>query len=250
MKEETASVQRHKERIARARRALAERHRQAPEAVQQYQVRMARLSAAAKRERADGGAARLWCIVQTSSGRTLALADALADAGFDVWTPRGLTTVRKGRSKAPRDRAFAVMPGLVFVDADRLADLAHILNAPVNPYPAFTIFHAAGRVPLIASQEIDGFRHAEQQADREWEHVLRARQKKQRHTVAVGTEIRMSEGPFAGMQGVVVDSNDKAAKVRFTLFGMLSEVEIASWLLLPDTVDGASPRKGTAARAA
>nr|WP_047169444.1 hypothetical protein [Sphingomonas sp. Y57] len=181
-----------------------------------------------------------WCILRTSPGRTLGLMAALSSAGFDAWTPRQTQTRRRPRSKVTVEREVPIAPTFVFVRAEHVRDLAAAEAALVNPFPAFTIFRHAGRIPLIADGEVAGLRQAEEKAQ------LLARRRVRRQ-LALGQRVNVDDGAFAGLTGVVEESGDRFALIAF---GATFRMRIATWLLSPDGVEHTEPNKGSAARAA
>ena len=229
------------ERIAQARAALARRHAEAPGKVPRYEQRQAHLATAARRDRdrlSDG-----WCILRTASRSTLALARSLASAGFDVWTPAEMRTRRTVRgSKVTREHEVAIAASFVFAKADRLPELAWVQAQPLSPHPSFSIFHHAGRVPLIADRDIAGLRSEEDRRRRAWEEAQRAKIKPP--TFAAGTQVQIGEEPaFAGLPGTV--DSQRGRKVRVNL-GPLT-VEVDAWQVLPNDIHGRQPSTGTAA---
>ena len=185
-----------------------------------------------------------WCILRTSGGKTLALANSLGEAGFEVWTPRYIQVrAKRDHSKLLADKRveqeIAITPTFVFARADRIADLVSILAVPVNPHPAFSLFRHAGRIPLIADVEIAGLRLAEERSR------IKSRRAKRRALV-MGQRVKFSTGAFAGMGGEVikVNRNGKAAMVAF---GGGLEVEIEAWQLPEDVVCNDSSDLGEAA---
>ena len=110
----------------------------------------------------------------------------------------------------------------------------------MNPFPAFSIFHYAGRIPLIADGEIAGLRGAEDRA-------RMTQRRSKRHKLVMGQRVNLSEGAYAGMSGVVEDGDGKFALVAFA--GGI-RMKIGTWLLSADDVCGNDPGNGSAARAA
>lgn len=174
-----------------------------------------------------------WCILRTSGARTLPLARSLHEAGFDVWTPKQTKSVRRpgvrvktGGKPEMVDRDQPIMPTFVFARSDRVADLFRVLALPINPHPSFSVFHYAGRIPLIADHEVAALRKAEEQAER------RSR-RSQRYIFGKGMKVRAEEPAFVGLVGVVEDSDGKTAWVRF---GPTFRMKIATWLLRADNL--------------
>jgi transcription antitermination factor NusG len=178
-----------------------------------------------------------WCILRMSGPRTLTLTRSLADAGIEAWTPTATRLIRVPRSRAKRERDFPIMPTFVFVRARHLAELRRCLSLPSNPHPAFSIFRHGGGIPLIADGEIGSVRAIEEQGqherqrarDREADAARRAK----RHHVAVGSEVEIPEGGFAGLTGIVEESDGRFALV---CFGGSLRVKVASFLLASDEV--------------
>ncbi|WCT75021.1 hypothetical protein PQ455_07340 [Sphingomonas naphthae] len=168
-----------------------------------------------------------WAILRTSGGRTLALAAALAEAGYDAWTPMQVQDRRRARGRPPTEQRVPIMPTVVFVRADRVSDLYRALSLPVNPFPAFSIFQQAGRVPVISDWELDCLRSAEERA-------ARARMKSERREFTIGGAVKVAEGILQGMVGVVVDAKGKAPTIDL---GGGWVMKIEGWLLRPDDVD-------------
>lgn len=112
-----------------------------------------------------------WCILRTSGGRTLALADSLVAAGIEAWTPRKTFRREKpGRcrlidgSKPVVEIEAPILPTIVFVPAGAMAVLATIAIDPASPHPAFSLFRHGDRYPLIGAGELRGLRQAEAEA--------------------------------------------------------------------------------------
>ena len=185
-------------------------------------------------------AAGAWCILRTAGPRTLPLAASLATTGLDVWTPVRMER-RAGRGKQRKvevERTLSITPTFVFARAEHVAELMRIRALPVSPHPAFSIFHYRDRIPLVADASLAPL-HAEE--DR---HRL-AHLKKTRRKVDAGSAVRLAEGPFAGMTGIVEGSSGKEALVNF---GGGFVVSIASYLLGTDVVQAApQPITGVAA---
>jgi hypothetical protein len=178
-----------------------------------------------------------WCILRTSGARTLALAKSLAGAGFETWTPMHVLRRQRPRSKVTIEVDLAIMPTFVFVRANRLADLSAVIAQPVSPHPQFSIFRHFGRYPLIAESEVAGMRKEEER------HRL-TQLKTKRHVFPKGETVRVTEGPAAGLSGVVQDGDGKFALVAF---GGRFRLKIATFLLRTDGVHEAPAHTGIAA---
>lgn len=163
-----------------------------------------------------------WCVLRTSAPRTLSVAASLAEAGFDVWTPRLIIKRRRPRSKATIEIAAPIMPTFVFVRAHQMAELRAVLTLPINPHPPFSIFHHAGRIPVLGDGQMLSLRAEE---DREARRHRAEKEKAERSALRasapvppIGTEVRIGEayeGAFAGMTGIVAAERGRAAVIDF-----------------------------------
>jgi hypothetical protein len=191
------------------------------------EAREARLADVRRRRRERDGEG--WLILRTNGRRTLALAASLRKVGMTAWTPEHTIRRRLPRGKIYRDQQAAIVPSFVFARSTHLHDLLRALALPSNPHPAFSIFMHDGRAPVIADREIGHLQAVEDRA-------RRALLKTKRRTVAIGSEVRPTEGAFAGLKGVVEGVSSGHAEV---CFNGTFRVKIASWLLIgADVQDG------------
>ncbi|WP_271300653.1 transcription termination/antitermination protein NusG [Sphingomonas sp. CV7422] len=167
-----------------------------------------------------------WCILRTSGGRTLPLAKSLASAGFDVWTPVQTLTKRRGRARERIAYDAPIMPTFVFARADQLPSLARIASQPFSSHPSFSIFRHLGRVPLISDGEVAEARRVEERG-------RRAALVGTRKSFVVGQQVRVSDGPGAGLSGEVIANGD--GKFVLVAFGTIN-MKIGAWLLGTDEV--------------
>ena len=212
----------------------------------------------------DNSAPRRWCILRTSGPKTLELATSLSAAGFEAWTPRRTTKqpkrgvkVRRGMRRPLVEVAAPILPTFVFVRAFHLVELAQAAKDPARPHPHFSIFHFAGRVPLVGDRDVVGLQEEERRAaellerlrecetreQRRLERVAamqseRARRKALR-TVRADFEpgqqvIVRDSSSMAGMTGVIQSSTGVAAKVSFG-GGLAWTIE--AWQLSPFDVN-------------
>lgn len=190
-----------------------------------------------------------WCVLRTSPGRTLRLMAALTSAGYDAWTPRQMQIRRRPRSKLTIDIEIPIAPTFVFARAVHVRELAAAEVALPNPFPAFSLFRHAGRIPLISDGEVAGFRAEEDRHREAWERAaererLRSERAKRKRLV-MGQRVRFSEkSPFAGISGTVETDGD-----RFVMgaFGQSFRLKIGTWLLSPDDIEQTEPIMGAAA---
>ena len=184
-----------------------------------------------------------WFILRCASADTLKVARQLEKRGFDVWTPIERKYGRKPRTRAHFDKEFALMPSYLFAAVYDLPSLQTLADLPTSDTPRFTLFRYAGGVPLIADKELNELRSHESELQRKYE--LRVRSGKKGPKFDAGQIVRVKEGGFAGLDGIV-----QGQQGQFTLVsvnGFASTIKIASCLLGLDSV---SAETGDAALAA
>lgn len=165
-----------------------------------------------------GGDVNDWIILRTKGGKTLALAQSLGRAGLSVWTPIQLTRRRLPKRRAVEEQSAPLLPTYVFARARHIVDLLEAAEDPMSAHPEFSVFHYDGRIPLIADDDLRGLRLSERKS------VPPAKQR----VFKAGEEVKVSDGPFAGMSGVV----EQDGKFVLVAFGRM-EVRIARFLLDP-----------------
>lgn len=170
--------------------------------------------------------AKDWCILRTAGRHTIPLMETLRADGFTAWTPIEVQRVRKPRSPAKLTRTVAMTPSFVFARTDRLAALLALSNAHRKRQPDFSVFHFQNAIPMIADIELEALRSME----------LKAAPKEKRPQYEKGATVRVPEGPFAGMSGIVETDDGKFALVGF---GGRMKVRVASFLLRPDEKEAA-----------
>lgn len=214
-------------------------------------------------------AAERWCILRTSTSRTLPLAEALLAIGIDAWSPR--RTVRRpapgsarryvmGRRRVMIEVTVPILPGIVFVDACRLQDAISVSLIPFGPLPAFSIMQVAGRAPEIGAAAIHGLLNAEaeatagiiaereadsrEEARRERAERLRSERerrkalRRERKAFDRGAEVEVTNMPaLAGMTGVIVESKGATTKVHF---GGALTLTVEAWQVVPTGVHSAN----------
>jgi hypothetical protein len=146
-----------------------------------------------------------WIILRTAGRCTLPLAASLAKAGYQVWTPAKTETVRVPRANARRDVTMPIMPTFIFAKATSLVDLIELSETPDKGHEEFSVFHYFGRIPLLADIELEALRSEE----------TRAVPKRKRKVYAKGERVRVPEGSFAGMSGIVQQADGQYALVSF-----------------------------------
>lgn len=222
------------------------------------------------------GRAGDWCILTTSSGRTLPLARSLTDAGFDVWTP--IRTVKRpapgnrrryvlGQRRVMVEVTLPILPGFVFARLSQLDDLYRASSLPFGPHPTFSILSLADRVPAVSDRQVAGLREAEASAlqaiiaERDAETredarrvraemltTERARRKALRREIkelAAGEQVTVDGAPMlAGMIGTIVRGRGTSAVIHF---GGSLTMEVEAWRVHPVRVQSGNTLKRDAA---
>lgn len=169
----------------------------------------------------------MWCVLRTSGPNTLPLARSLGEAGYEVWTPIERQVKRLPRKKVEVERESPIMPTYVFASADDLLELVNLSLSPLNNHRAFSVFRYLNKYPLIADSSLEALRGEESRR-------ALASRKRKKVVLAKGATVRIEEGAFAGMSGVVETSKGKFTLVCFPGYSM--PVQIASWILATDSV--------------
>lgn len=188
-----------------------------------------------------------WIVLQSSPSDTIALADALKDAGFDVWTPVETVRVEPPRVESWEKRPARkpnrpdivtrpLIPSMVFARFVHLSDLLVLSHAPALQYrvydhdkrrmvtrghPRFWLFDPDARP--IADRELDGLR------------AIASRRRKPRGKVEPfnpGDKVRLTEGAYEGLSGTVVRTEGKLTVVDFSAGRF--DLKIQTWLLKAD----------------
>lgn len=179
-----------------------------------------------------------WCIVQTSSAGTLALASALNDAGIEAWTPIGIAVKRMGKTRDRVEQTVPLMPTFAFARYHSLPDVLAMAHAPAPVYqvwdkeqrrmvmrgrPFFRVFRHGHIYPAVSDRDLDKLRLAERQG-RPIEHV---------RIFKPGEAVRLGAGSgFEGLIGEISEVKGNYAFVRFSLFGTHPTVKVNARSLL------------------
>ncbi|WP_426255789.1 transcription termination/antitermination NusG family protein [Sphingomonas sp. DC2300-3] len=174
-----------------------------------------------------------WIVLRTAAPRTLILAQALLDAGYDVWTPTRMQKRRTLRGKTKTSEVeVPLMPTFVFARQDRQDDLQAVLRMPASPFPAFSIFHHMGKVAKVKNAEVERLRTEE----------LRGKAKRKASgsapLFAAGQPVRVENDTFRGLTGEVVLCDGSWTVVTF---GGAFDFKIASMHLRTDQVQDRQP---------
>ncbi len=183
-----------------------------------------------------------WAILRTSGQATLPLTQALVDAGFEAWTPTVTESRRVRKTGKREDVPAALTPSFVFSRAGGLADLISLSRSPGLTYcawdaeqqrmvtkgrPMFRVFRLDGIYPVIRDRELDALRTAEQ----------RRNPRPKAKPLDAGTLVKLTEGGFAGLYGVVQETRGEYTTVVFP--GWAIPVQFSTGLLVPvDTESG------------
>lgn len=171
----------------------------------------------------EGAAGARWCILRTHGGRTLPLARSLADAGICAWTPVEHIRRRIPRSKE-KEREFRPVPYLptyVFAPAADLGELRRLEAAEESGHPAFSIFRHCGASVLVPDAEVAALRQRETESARRMEQSVAAqerhgrRQRERAEPYAQGAPVSVEQGAFAGLSGIVEESDGRHTLVLF-----------------------------------
>jgi transcription antitermination factor NusG len=144
---------------------------------------------------------------------------SLTKAGFECWTPSETVTRKVPSAHVKRKIEQAMLPTYVFALADRLLDLIHLANTPGREHRDFRVFKQNDRFPLIADATLAPIRSIE--------HKRKPRGKVK--AIPVGAKVRLADGGFAGLDGVVQSVSNKYAMVKFVGFPV--PVKIGCWLI-------------------
>jgi len=178
-----------------------------------------------------------WCILRTAGPATLRLAKSLAAAGFEAWTPTETQARRLPRSQKRVERESAVMPSYVFAPSQHVRNLLAASMAIESAHPAFHVFRHLDRIPLITTGSLAPLRDAE---DRHKAVVARRRRLGERvPRFPAGASVRVDQGAFAGLDGIVTDQRGRAAFVTFPNSSMVWEID--ALLLISDVIEQTEP---------
>lgn len=176
-----------------------------------------------------------WCILRMSPSRTLAVADALKEAGYDVWTPAEVTTRRVGLARKQVSVPAPLLPSFVFARYDRLAELIAFSRAPALTFevfdtelrrmvtkgcPFFRVFRHEGKYPSVDDRALDALRLAEQRG----KPIAKAR------VFQPGEAVKCPDAGFDGLTGVVTTTRGRHALVCFEGFAIPISIPNSSLL--------------------
>lgn len=161
-----------------------------------------------------------WCILRTSAGRTLSVASALIEAGYEAWTPTETIVRRATRSRKRVEEPSPITPSFVFVNRDRLTDLLTLSRSPSQTHliwdseqrkmvlrgiPHFSVFRFMGTYPAIADRDLEPLRRIERQG----------KPKAALRTFVAGDEVLYPDAGFEGLTGTVEGNRGRYVVVSF-----------------------------------
>lgn len=172
---------------------------------------------------------RDWFVLRTAPANTLRLAQSLAWANIEAWSPAETLVERRGESRTRRQKRIPVIASFVFVRTKHLMDVLAIREAPSNPHPDFRFMRHMGEMSFLPDSHLDPLRVAEQKG----KPIEQARRWK------AGDKVRYPASGFEGLTGTVERSKGKSVWVSFPR--MAWPVETSAFLLLE--ADGEPERK-------
>ncbi len=169
---------------------------------------------------------RKWYVLHTLSGREdkarISLEErisslSLQDSIFGVFVPTEEVTEVRGGEKQVTTRPL--FPGYVFVEMDLNEKTWYL----VKNTPGISGFISSGREPVPLEEK-------------EVENILRAVEEKKakpapKVILEKGETVRVVEGPFTNLSGVVEETNPERGKVKVmvSIFGRSTPVELEYW---------------------
>lgn len=162
-----------------------------------------------------------WIILRCSGANTLRLAQSLAWASIEAWSPVETQILRKGASRTRRQNRVPIMPTYVFAKAAHLHELLAIREAPTSPHPAFNFLRHVGEIRPIHDNALDALRIEEQ----------KGRPPEKARTWNLGDQVRYPAAGFEGLVGTVERKKRKSVWVRFPNHPW--PIETGAALLLP-----------------
>lgn len=149
-----------------------------------------------------------WCILRCAASRTLSLASALVEAGYQAWTPVETVVARCNKTRSKDERKQPITPTFVFADYDQLSDLRRLVASPSQCFqvwdpeqrrmvtrgiPYFSLFRFDSRYPAIADRALEPLRRFERQRLPRIEPTV----------FEAGQKVELNGSGFDGLTGVI-----------------------------------------------
>lgn len=183
-----------------------------------------------------------WCILRMNSGDTLRVVEALMEQGLSVWTPVDWCVGRMPRTRARYDKAIPVLPGYAFGDVGHIDELVRLAGLRRRDFPKFRFLESergAELTPLIADSELDWLRAEDARLRAVFDRHKRKEAEAKAPKLEAGTPVKMTDGAYAGLSGVVEGSCGQDSMVHLPAFK--KTVKVASLLLLPSVAQDGLP---------
>ena len=139
-----------------------------------------------------------WCILRMIRADTIPVAESLAKAGIETWTP---IERRLPKHKGADELKTPVLPTFVFAAAHEIPALARLAMTPNREHRRFTMFRYMDGFPLVADQSLNALRREEQRLNQVFEAAKRRGRKPV--VVDVGKTVRLTKGAYAGLDATV-----------------------------------------------
>jgi hypothetical protein len=177
-----------------------------------------------------------WCILRTAPSRTLGLAKALGEAGFEVWTSIEEQVRRAGRSRKRVEHQAPLTPSFLFARYDRVREPVAMSHSPSQTYqrwdselrrmvthgiPHFTVFRHLSAYPRVTDAALEPLRRIERSN----------KPKSKVRVFKLGEEVRYPDAGFGGLTGKVEGLQGRYAIVVFP--GLPIAVKIDARHLIP-----------------
>jgi hypothetical protein len=187
-----------------------------------------------------------WCILRTSSTRTLALAASLSEAGYEAWTPTEKRARLAGADRKLVEQELAILPGYVFARIARVSDLLALARSPSLAYqvwdsdrrkmvtkghPHFSVFHQQGQVRGQSEVSLAPLRAIEASLQRDAERRrTKNAEKGDPPRFEEGQIVRVNRAGYEGLELRVAERN-VGKDVTLSHPDWMWDLEISAWQL-------------------
>jgi transcription antitermination factor NusG len=181
-----------------------------------------------------------WLILRCSGMHTLRLAHSLRDAGMEAWTPA--EEIRKIVHGKIAWVEVPMIPTFVFASSAHLGDLLRLTHTPAMTFrvwdadrqcmvekghPFFRLFRVGEDIRTVPARELEPLQRIEGRRKRKPRGIPRA--------YHPGDRVRLTEGAYEGLRGVVIAIHGKQVEVDFP--GSSLAFKVFPHVLIPD-IDG------------